>query len=395
MLNLLLATAKAPTGAWPSIINWVQSFIGNYGWTIIFITVILKLIMLPLDFWMKFSQKKMTFAQSKIQPELEAIQKRYAYDKNILTQKQSEVYKKHGVNPMGSCLPMLLNLVIVFTVFISLVNSLTSMSNYKMQDQFYKLQTVYEQTYNETYNAELGITPAPEAEEGEHAEGTQESAGEEQTPTEPELTPEQLAAKEKATTEAENAVLNAYKNEKLGIKDSFLWIKNIWRKDTSESVIPKYKDVSKVLNAGLKAEDADYVTEEKYNAVMVSLNREYGKQWNGYYILAIISIGATILSAFLTQIENKKNNTANLTKSNWTMQIVMIIIMGVFCFISSSSFALYLAASQVISVISMFITTPLVNLALKHNQNKKDKNGNKGDGNNDKNNGNKVSYSRY
>lgn len=395
MLNLILAAAKAPTGAWPSIINWVQSFIGNYGWTIIFITVFVKLIMLPLDFWMKFAQKKMTFAQGKMQPELEAIQKKYGYDKNILTQKQNELYKKHGVNPMGSCLPMLLNLVIVFTVFISLVNSLTSMSNYKMQDQYYKLQTVYEQTYNETYNAELGKLPTPEADELDGETGEETEGGEEETPTEPELTPEEIAAKEKATLEANKAVLEAYKDESTGIKDSFLWIKNIWRKDTSESVIPKYKDVSKIINAGVSEENEDYVTEEKYNAVMASLINEYGKQWNGYYILAIISIGATILSAFLMQIENKKSNTANLNKSNWSMQIVMIVIMGVFCFISSSSFALYLAASQLISVFSMFITAPLANLALKKSLNKKDKKGKKGDGNNDKNNGGKVSYSRY
>ncbi len=357
MINLLLATAKAPTGVWPTIINWVQSFIHNYGWTIILITVVLKLILMPIDYWMKVSQKKMTMAQKVMQPEIEAIQKKYAYDKNILNQKQSEVYKKHGVNPMGSCLPVLLNLVLVFTFFISLVNSLTSMANYKMQDQFYKLQTVYEQTLE-------GYSDKTSAE---------------------------------AVEAGQAAVVTAYEDESTGIKNSFLWIKNIWRKDTYESVIPSYKDASNIINKGVEEDSADFITEDKYNAVMGGLINKYNKQWNGYFILLIICVGATVLTALITQWDNKKNGTQMSNKSNWTMQIFMIGLTGLFCFISSSSFALYLAASQVLSVFSLLITTPLVNLTVKNydpNKPKNKKGGKNGKGGSN-NTPNKVSYSRY
>ncbi len=346
MLTLLLGAAKAPSGAWPAIINWVQSFIGSYGWTIIFITVILKLIMMPLDFWMKLGQKKMSISQKALAPELEMLKKKYGYDKNILNQKQSELYKKHNVNPMGSCLPVVINLFVVIFVFVTLINSLTSMSNYKMQEQFKNLQTVYEQTLEETSGN---------------------------------------------VDEAEQAVIVAYKDK---YRDSFLWIKNIWRKDTSESVIPSYKDVQKTLNAGLKEEDEGYITEEKYNLVMQPLIDTYGKQWNGYYLLVVICVVATVLTALITQLDNKKGGQPKeQNKSAWTTQIVMIIISAVFCFISSSTFALYLAASQILAVISTLITTPLVNLIIKEGGNKKKNKGNNDTKSNDG--GSKVSYSRY
>lgn len=387
MFNLLLDVAsyapKAPTGVWASIINWVFSFIGNYGWTIIFITVILKLIMLPLDYWMKVSQKKMMIGQKAMQPELEAVQKRYGYDKNILNQKQSEVYKKHGVNPMGSCLPMLLNLVVVFTVFISLVNSLTSMANYKMETQYFELKSVYEQTYNESYESILGVPPTTQT-PGE---------GEETEPNEP--SQEELDAISVSTEKAEKAVIDAYKSKDSSVRNSFLWIKNIWRKDTNESVIPEYKEAASGYNSNIEKASDFYknVTEEEYNKVMKPLINSYGKTWNGYYLLVVISVGATVLNAFIMQLENKKQKTQNLNKSNWTMQFVMIAITAIFCFISSSTFALYLAISQILSILSQLITTPLANLTIKHSKPKNNKNKK---GGSDKNNDpTKVSYSRY
>lgn len=391
MFNLILDAIsyvpKMPSGVWPSIINWVQSFTQSYGWTIILITVVLKLIMLPLDYWMKLSQKKMTNATKLMQPELEAINKRYGYDKTILNQKQSEVYKKHGVNPMGSCLPMVINLAVIFTVFITLINSLTSMANYKMEDQFFKLQNIYNQTYEQTYN-ELYNKPEQIVEGGDETE----------TPTEPEepiISEEEKAAIEQATKKAEDAVVEAYKNKNSEIRNSFLWIKNIWRKDTHESVIPAYKDAAAGYNKDIEKASEFYkvVTEEEYNKIMTPLINSYGKAWNGYYILLIITVGVTVLNAFIMQLDNKKNKTQNLNKSNWTTQIIMIGISGVFCFISSSTFALYLATSQVISVLSQLVVNPLVNLTIK-NQKPKNKNG-KGDNNKNNNDPTKISYSRY
>ena len=367
MLDLLLAAAPtAPTGVWPTIITWVQSFIHNYGWTIILITVVLKLILMPIDYWMKVSQKKMTLCQNVVKPEIDAIQKKYAYDKNILNQKQSEVYKKHGINPMGSCLPVLLNLVLVFTFFISLVNSLTIIANYNIQDQFYQLNYVYEQTITE------GM-----------ADGEFESRD----------SAEAIAA-------GQQAVIDAYEANYNGVKNQFLWIKNIWRKDTYESVIPSYEDAKDIINKGLSEEDENYVSAAQYENVMSGLIGKYTKQWNGYFILLIICVGSTVISALITQWDNKKNGSQMSNKSNWSMQIFMIGLTGLFCFISNSSFALYLAASQVLSVFSLLVTTPLVNLTLKNfdptkPKAKKGGKGDKGGKSGSNNTPNKVSYSRY
>jgi len=88
----------------------------SYGWAIIAFTVIVKLVTLPLS----FSQMRSTRAMQALQPELQALQKKYAKDRETLSQKQLELYREAGVNPMGGCLP----LIIQYPVLIGLYSAL-------------------------------------------------------------------------------------------------------------------------------------------------------------------------------------------------------------------------------------------------------------------------------
>ena len=123
MANLtarFLSAVAEPTGVWEKIIMAFQSGIPNYAWAIIVFTVVLKLILLPLDFLNKYITAKNTKVQNLIQPELAKIQKQYGNNKQILNQKTMELYKKHNYNVTGSCVIMLVNMALTLFIFITL-----------------------------------------------------------------------------------------------------------------------------------------------------------------------------------------------------------------------------------------------------------------------------------
>lgn len=91
----------------------------NYGWAIILVTVVLNLLLLPLKFSSLKSAKKMQH----IQPELKKIQDRYASlplkdpRRADMNAEMMDLYKKHGVNPLGGCLPLLIQMPFLFAFY--------------------------------------------------------------------------------------------------------------------------------------------------------------------------------------------------------------------------------------------------------------------------------------
>jgi YidC/Oxa1 family membrane protein insertase len=92
---------------------------GNFGVAIIILTFLLKIITFPLTQKSFISMQKM----KKFQPELKILQKKYSHDRMLLGQKQMELYKKKGVNPLAGCLPMLIQMPIWFALYQMLWNS--------------------------------------------------------------------------------------------------------------------------------------------------------------------------------------------------------------------------------------------------------------------------------
>lgn len=94
-------------------------FVKNYGLAIIIITFIIKLLTFPL------TQKSFTSQQEskKLQPKIKELESKYGHDRTLLGQKQMELYKSHGINPMASCLPLLIQLPVWFAFFQMLRNS--------------------------------------------------------------------------------------------------------------------------------------------------------------------------------------------------------------------------------------------------------------------------------
>jgi len=97
------------------IFNWLDNFIGSYGLIILILTIIIKLALFPLTFKSMQSQAKMQV----LKPMVEELGKKFPKKEDAMKKQQATMalYKKAGVNPMGGCLPMVLQMPILFAMF--------------------------------------------------------------------------------------------------------------------------------------------------------------------------------------------------------------------------------------------------------------------------------------
>ena len=95
------------------VLDMINSFVGSYGWSVILFTLLIRLFLMPLDIKSRRSMMRM----NQVQPQMAALQKKYANDKEKLNVKMNELYKKEKINPLSGCLPMLIQLPIMFCMF--------------------------------------------------------------------------------------------------------------------------------------------------------------------------------------------------------------------------------------------------------------------------------------
>jgi len=103
-----------------SMLGWINSYIHNWGWSIILLTIIVRVILYPLSYYQFKSMARM----QGLKPKIDAIQVKYAADKERLQRELMSVYKEAGVNPLGGCLPILLQMPILIGLFIALQNAI-------------------------------------------------------------------------------------------------------------------------------------------------------------------------------------------------------------------------------------------------------------------------------
>lgn len=96
-----------------AVLHWLNSLIGNMGWAIIGLTVIIKIIVFPLAYKSYASMAKM----KELQPEMEKLKEKAGDDRQKLQQSMMELYKKEKVNPAAGCLPILLQIPIFFSLY--------------------------------------------------------------------------------------------------------------------------------------------------------------------------------------------------------------------------------------------------------------------------------------
>lgn len=96
----------------------LASYVGSYGVAIIILTLIMRAAMWPLN----VSQQRNMRAMQTLQPKLKAIQERYKNNPQLMQQKMMEFYKEHKFNPMGGCLPLLIQMPIFILLYTSLMS---------------------------------------------------------------------------------------------------------------------------------------------------------------------------------------------------------------------------------------------------------------------------------
>ena len=323
------------------IVRWMHSWVGNYGWTVVVFTVFLKLITLPLDFWQRVSARKTSEMMSKMQPLLDEIDTVYSKDPQRAAREKQKVYQKYGFSASGSCLPMIITMVVFFVMF----GGLTSYSNYNSVVNYQQLSSYY----NSEYTALVKEQPAyQEYYDGYIAEGL-----------------DTTAAHDKALRDfyENNIQLNNQLKDEVLLKipqyyqehhESWLWIQNIWQPDTWAPIMVDYQTfINNFNNEGIE----NYVNEMEYNNIRNAVLGSTDRSWNGLMILPLMSVGLSFLSIFISQLLDKKKGApapANDTqaRTNRSMMIIMPLMMAFFGFMYTGAFAVYMVFNYMLSIIA-------------------------------------------
>ncbi len=300
--------------------------IGNFGWTVIAFTVILKLILSPLDIWQKVIARKNSKAMERMKPQLEALQAKYGDDKQRYQQEQMALYKKEKYSMLGSCLPTIVTLVVFFIIFAGF----RQMVGYQFASDYQKCYT----TYDTAMTAQLG---------DEWEVSAQDAA-------------EYSEAKEIAQQEVYDFY---YSDDQIQMRE-FLWIKNVFAPDSWKTAVPDYVTVTG--QSGFATSKMEGVMKNEYEDVMgkVLNTGGWGKdgKWNGWLLLPVLSILLSLVSQkMLTKAQGTPPPSANgkaadsMQANMKMMQYTMPIMIGVFSLFYSGAFALYMFVSSLVSVV--------------------------------------------
>lgn len=411
MDSLMLIVLNEPSGMWETILGAFKSAMGSYILAVILLAVIVRILFSVVDIFNKRINMKNMQINEKMKPELEAVQKKYGHDKVLLQKKQSEIYKKYQYSMVGTCLPMLLVMVLQMVVFLTLWTGLQNVSNYNIVKSYENTKTVYynvlmlnedEQftTYltdkiasGENYTIDVDINvdnktmniyvldanneqdfvkeniAITDTLTNEEIYNLITSYAVEEEPENPETPPESetilvegnsLTDVNKAIkTLAEEVTADYY----IDNMESFLWIKNIYKAESPmTSPVFTKEEITNYLNSYYtdeeKAiEEEHHYEEQIFDYVIVGLNeRDLGV--NGYFILVILAVVSSFLSIFLSNKLMKGNQAAAGGK---LMYFIMPLILGIFTLMYTSLFAIYIIVGQLV----MIAMAPLNNLIVK------------------------------
>lgn len=341
-----------------SLLDWMNGGIGNFGWTVVVFSIMLRLLILPLDIWQKITMRKQKAKMDAIRPQLEKLQKQYANRPDILRQKQYEL-QKGTMNIFTSCLPMIFTLVIFTVVFQGFREYIV---NYN--------QTIVSNLYNDVYlqffkdNAEAisQVCGYQFMNGGEFIEGFIPSYD--------------YIRQAKLIDELNAALVSGYTPE------GWLWVKNVFMSDTWANVIPNLSNFTSTNIGGIGANLPD-LAGVSYDQLMTPIINNYNKtsfwnmsRWNGYFILPVLSIATSFLSTKLQQKMQPVQMTGDEAQQkqqrmmNKIMTYLMPIILGFFAIMYSAAFAIYYFVSNFMTM----ITSITFNLIMKNADKKKQNN---------------------
>lgn len=367
MVTSMLGAVNAPTGVWANLINWVHSWVGGgYGWTILVLILLLKLVLSPLDYAIKHSSKKTALVQQKCAPQLAKLKKKYGDNQQMIQTQTQAMYKKEGYNVFGSCIVMLVNLVLTFVIFFTLFSGLRQLSSYQAIEQYDSLHKTYIESVTTSYGTyESYETIAVKVAGGET------------------LSEEEQTAWNNAQSAAKTAVQEKWNN----VAQNWLWVKNIWVIDGHSSPMPTFKDMQGMANNSGIQEYKDYVNNigneqtsklplYEYNHIAGMVGEKTG-EWNGYYLLAVISVLLSVASMLLNELatKNKNKKAQNIVnqanpqgKTMWIMKLLVPVMMAIFVLTTNAAFGIYVVTNSLVSTLIGFLTNLIVGAVFKKKQ---------------------------
>lgn len=368
MNALSLIAASAPGDLWSKLIYAFQDAFGNFGWTILFVTLFVKLIMTPLEFLVKYSNKKQTLVQKKLSPQIAKLKKKFGANQEQIKIQTQALYKREGFKAGASCIIMSLNMLVTMLVFFTFYSSIRKVASYEMINQYETLEQTYVDEYVSSLREKTGDTTIID-EETANA-WIQTNLSDSNLPNFQENANINFAAKD----DAEKAMLACWDDT----KESWLWVQNLWVADAPTAPLPTYdKLVSSSSDGGYNDYIKANIDKEAYTRIANSITENSNRPQNGFFIVTImvgvLSYVSQMVADLHTKLRNKK--AQKLAKaadpSEKTMKIMKIILplmMVGFAFTSSTCFGLYLAASSIASLAFGEIIALIVNKLTKKTQ---------------------------
>lgn len=405
-------------------IRWLVESLPNMGLGIIVFTLALKLVTLPLDIYSRVSMKKNNLKMERMRPQLEKLQRQYANNKDLYNQKIAALYKKEGYSALSSCLPTLVTLIVFIIVInqfsnysnyanLKLIQGMADSYNaaiesynidagaeivvkdgdeYRLNvseifsadklaeigvkedgDKYYAEDAVKFYNYLKSLN-EKGYTgylaDSAMIKDGDGYKFSDENyAGDK---TQDDINKDVTTAVITAQCDDEIADIEDYASKAAAeyYKEnvpSFLWVKNIWVEDLpwKHPVREKFSDYNFTVRSGCTSSKADIeMSDTSYQKLTAGLEDEKSSA-NGYLILVVLSIGVMILS---TVISNKAQKAqmelqtvdGSAAQTSKMMTWMMPIMFGVFAFIYTASFSIYMVVNSLVSTLSMLVINKVV-----------------------------------
>ena len=298
-----------------TIMKAMHSFINNYALTIILFTILIKVVVMPLN----LKSRRSTMRMASVQPKMQALQEKYKDDQEKLNQKMQELYRKEGVSPLGGCLPMIFSMIILFAMFYAL----RTFANEQLVAQFL---TFY-------HNPEMDPTA---------------------------LTDSFLWIKNLWMPDSPFATFLP-DVQSLQLVEFDVW-NNVSAKLAAAGTIPEALNLAdrNAVSAFVNEVAAPFIASEAYapyiapvtglgNMSMLGIIKfTIYKIGNGWFVLPILSIVSQI---FMQNLTMKSQPAAAQAGNQKTMLYVMTFMSLYFCAIYNSAFALYWVVSNVYAIV--------------------------------------------
>lgn len=397
------------------LVSLIISGVSAVGLGIILFSLILKLIVLPVDVYQRIAMRKQNIKMEEQKERMEKLQKQYANDQNMYNQKVMEMYKENGISMFSSCLPMILSILI----FMGAIGGFNEYSQYSAIQNYNSMVNAYNGKI-ESYCADLDtatltfqdgkIVVTGDADDyisyqlpaGEYTAESDLAAvkayienstekdyyieiakaqniPEIQNAVSAEKTLED-AAFDYFVGEAQSAVLDTYEST-VSKNTEFLWIKNVWATDASyvNPVLSysEFEEKATTQKFDVNGEEVSYgdigsktgtkvYSEDAYNLITAKLTT-HKEEPNGYFILIALSILTIILQQVISMRSQKAQNKYSTvdgqaaSQQNMTL-VIMTVMFAIFSFMYSAAFSIYMVVSNVFSLISTLVINKFVDM---------------------------------